>query len=258
MKIDQNTVILVTGGASGLGRAACLLFSKYKAKIVVADINKELGEVFASSLATESIFIEVDVASESSIISLIDSVIKRFGAIHVLINSAGIHSLWPIMTSEGIVAPSCEFHKVFSVNVLGLFNMSKYCAQIMMKQPILNEFNERGVIINVSSIQGIEGMKSRVIYTASKGAILGMTIPMARDLGKYGIRVVCIAPGAFDTPLQGDINEKDKKIVESEIPIGRFGKPEEFAELALEVARNSYINGVDIRVDGGIVLTAKL
>ena len=258
MKLDSNLVAIVTGGASGLGKGVCELLAAFKVKIIVADINSTLGEKFVEKLPTEAFFVKTDVSSESSIQNLIETTLKLFGAIHIVINSAGIHNLWPLVSDNGIVAPTDEFHKVFGINVLGTFNMCKYSAKQMMKQSFLNDFKERGIIINVSSIQGIEGMKSRIIYAASKGALIGMTLPMARDLGKYGIRVCCVAPGAFMTPLQGDLTEEIKNKVERQIPVARFVEPKEFADYVVGIIENSYITGVTIRIDGGMVISADL
>ena len=255
MKLDSNLVVIVTGGASGLGKGTCILLAQYHCKIVIADNNEVLGKSLLKTLKTEAIFVQFDVSSEDSIINLIKTTIKVFGKINVLINSAGIHSILPTITQQGIVASTAEYHKVFNINVLGTFNMAKHCACQMKNQPYINEiFKEKGLIINVSSIQGHEGQKSRVIYAASKGAILGMTLPMARDLGRYGIRVCCISPGAFMTPLQGDITKETIKSVEKQIPLGRFGKSEEFAEIVVFMIENSYMTGVDFRVDGGLRL----
>jgi len=258
MKLDSNLIAIVTGGASGLGQALCSLLAQCKVKLIVADINTSLAESFIKTLPTEVYFVQTDVSSESSIQTLIASTLKLFKAIHIVINCAGIHNLWPLITDDGKVAPTSEFNKVFNTNVLGTFNMTKYSAKQMIIQPFINDFKEKGVIINISSIQGIEGMKSRIIYAASKGAIIAMTLPMARDLGKYGIRVCCIAPGAFMTPMQGEMSQEVKKQDEKQIPLGRIGEAKEFADFVLGMIENSYITGVTARLDGGMIISADL
>lgn len=253
MKLE-NLVAIVTGGASGLGEAACRCLSAAKCKVVVADLNKDLGESVAKSLPTEAVFIPVDVSSEDSIRNLIEQTVVRFGGVNVVLNCAGIISATPIVSSRG-VATSAEFLKVFNINVLGTFNVSKYAAQQMMKQTPLNEEKERGVIINVASVAGFEGQRGQVIYGGSKGAIIGMTLPMARDLGKYGIRVVTIAPGVFITPMGKGLNPKIQKSLEDQTTVGRLGVPREFGDAVVSVASNSYITGTTLRIDGGIRLS---
>ena len=253
MKLE-NLVAIVTGGASGLGEGACQCLSAAGCKVVVADLNKELGEALAKSLKTESIFVQVDVSSEESIRNLIEKTVAAFGAIHIVLNCAGIINATPIVSSRG-VATSAEFLKVFNINVLGTFNVSKYAAQQIMKQPVLNEEKERGVILNVASVAGFEGQRGQVIYGGSKGAIIGMTLPMARDLGKYGIRVLTIAPGVFMTPMGKGLNPKIQKSLEDQTTLGRLGVPREFGDAVVSLARNSYMTGTTVRIDGGIRLS---
>ena len=253
MKLE-NLVAIVTGGASGLGEAACIALSEAKCKIVVADLNADLGEALVKNLKTEAIFVKCDVSCEESIKALIEKTVTRFGGIHVVVNCAGIINSTPIVSSRG-VATSAEFLKVYTINVLGSFNVSKYSAQQMMKQPILNESNERGVLINVASVAGFEGQRGQVIYGGSKGAIIGMTLPMARDLGKYGVRVVTIAPGVFMTPMGKGLNPKIQKSLEDQTTLGRLGVPREFGDAIVSLSTNSYVTGTTLRLDGGIRLS---
>ena len=253
MKLE-NLVAIVTGGASGLGEAACQCLAEAKCKVVVADLNRELGEALVKNLKTEAIFVQTDVSSEDSIKNLVDQTVSQFGGVHVVINCAGIINSTPIVSSRG-VATSAEFLKVYNINVLGTFNVSKYAAQQMMKQAPLNEEKEKGVIINVASVAGFEGQRGQVIYGGSKGAIIGMTLPMARDLGKYGIRVVTIAPGVFMTPMGKGLNPKIQKSLEDQTTLGRLGVPREFGDAIVSLARNSYVTGTTLRLDGGIRLS---
>jgi NAD(P)-dependent dehydrogenase (short-subunit alcohol dehydrogenase family) len=184
----------------------------------------------------------------------VEQTVSKFGGVNIVINCAGIINATPIVSSRG-VATSAEFLKVFNINVLGTFNVSKYAAQQMMKQPVLNEEKERGVIINVASVAGFEGQRGQVIYAGSKGAIIGMTLPMARDLGKYGIRVVTIAPGVFITPMGKGLNPKIQKSLEDQTTVGRLGVPREFGDAIVSLSRNSYVTGTTLRLDGGIRLS---
>lgn len=253
MKLE-NLVAVVTGGASGLGEATCQCLSEAKCKVVVADLNKELGEALIKTLKTEAIFVQVDVSSEESIKSLMEQTVAHFGAIHIVVNCAGIINATPIVSSRG-VASSAEFLRVFNINVVGTFNVSKYAAQQMMKQSFLNEAKEKGVIINVASVAGFEGQRGQVIYGGSKGAIIGMTLPMARDLGKYGIRVMTLAPGVFITPMGKGLNPKIQKTLEDQTALGRLGVAREFGDAVVSLVVNSYMTGTTVRLDGGIRLS---
>lgn len=246
MKVDKYLVAIVTGGASGLGAGICKKLSSLGCKVVIADINTKQGEVLSSELK-DSTFIQTDVSSEDSIKNLITKTVQKFGAIHILVNCAGVKNYKDMITTE-------EYHKVFGVNVFGTLILSKYCFLQMKTQNYLNDFKERGVIINISSIQGIEGTGPKTIYAASKGAINGMTLPMARSFGKFGVRVCSIAPGAFFTPLLDDYNEETKKNIVKETPLERFGKPEEIADFIVGIAENTYLTGVVVRLDGGMIL----
>lgn len=251
MKLD-NKVAIVTGGASGLGEATCINLSEQGCKIVIADLNEELGQKLVSTLKTEAIFVKVDVSKEESIKELIQKAVERFSVIHIIVNCAGIINTTPIYSSRGI-ATSAEFLKVYEINVLGTFNVCKYAAQQMVKQDYAEE-KERGVIINVASVAGIEGQRGQVIYGSSKGAIIGMTLPMARDLGKFGIRVCTIAPGIFITPMGKSLNPKVIKSLEDQTALGRLGNPKEFGDAVCALARNTYVTGETFRLDGGVRL----
>jgi NAD(P)-dependent dehydrogenase (short-subunit alcohol dehydrogenase family) len=252
MKVE-GLVAVFTGGASGLGRATVEAFSKKNCKVVIADLNQALGDELVKQIGDDkAIFVKTDVSNEEDAKNLINAAVNKFGSIHIVVNCAGILSAAPIITSKG-VASTDELMKVLKVNVVGTFNMSKWAAARMATQTPL-EGGERGVIINVTSVAGIEGQRGQVVYSASKGAIIGMTLPMARDLGRYGIRVVAIAPGIFHTPMGKEVHENIVKALAKSTPLGRLGDPAEFAHFTIAIAENSYLTGSTLRLDGGIRL----
>jgi len=252
MKLEGR-VAVVTGGASGLGEAAVKRFVKEGCKVVIGDLQEERGKALAQSLGDESkvIFVKTNVTDEASVQNLIDTAVKSFGGLHILVNSAGV------LTAGSIISKKCtakEYTRVFSINVLGTFNVSKAASAVMIKQEPLEGKGERGVIINVASVAGFEGQIGQTIYAGTKGAIIGMTLPMARDLGKFGVRVMTVAPGVYETPMGDQIDKKFHDKYAAEAPLGRLGNPPEFAELCVGIAANTYLTGTVIRVDGGLRL----
>jgi len=196
MKLEGQ-VALVTGGVSGIGEATVRELLSRKCKVVMADINKALGAKLASEINSEDLtFIEVDVSDEDSVKNLITKAVEKFGALHIIVNSAGVAGYTNLLKT-----PTKEWMRVFKINVLGTFLVSKYAAMQMMKQEPINDLKERGVIVNLGSINGVEAPGYLSIYGSSKGAIHGLTLPLARDLGKFGIRVVTLAPGLTMTPM---------------------------------------------------------
>jgi len=243
-------VAIITGGASGLGEAAALELSIRGAKVVIADLNKELGNKLVETIgADKAIFVETNVTQEDSVKNLIEKTISKFGAIHIVVNCAGIISSGLIYSSK---CTGDELLKVFKINVLGTFLVTKHASTHMMKQEPISEYKERGVIINVASVAGFEGQRGQTIYSATKGAIMGMTLPLARDLGKFGIRVVTLAPGVFVTPMGKGLNEAIAEGIKKTTAIGRLGEPKEFGNCVASLCMNSYITGEIIRIDGGV------
>jgi len=251
MKVE-GLVAIVTGGASGLGEAAALELSARGAKVVIADINKDLGDKVVEKIgSSQAIFIETNVTQEDAVKNLIEKTICKFGSIHIVVNCAGVLVMSLIYSSK---CTGDELMKVFKINVLGTLLVTKHASAHMMKQEPVGEFKERGVIINIASVAGIEGHQGLTIYSATKGAIIGMTLPLARDLGKFGIRVVTVAPGLFPTPISKGVNVAVGEIMKKSIPLGRLGYPKEFGNCVASLCMNSYITGEVIRVDGGIRL----
>ena len=218
MKIDKSLVAIVTGGASGLGRATVELLRSMQAQVVIADLNEDLGNELAKKLECE--FFKTNVIDEKNVQDLFKFTIEKYKRVHVIVNCAGIISAGTLIYSKGVVS-SDVMEKVLKINVIGTLNVSKYGAKIMSEQEEIN--GERGVIINVASVAGIEGQKGQVVYSASKGALIGMTLPMARDLGKYKIRVMTIAPGIFETPMGSGISQKYIELMNKNTPLGRLG-----------------------------------
>ena len=242
-------VALVTGGASGLGEATVRKLVANGYSVAILDMNSEKGTALATELKN-AIYINCNVADEKSVESAVKQTVAKFGALHVVVNSAGIVTAGILVTKKGVL-PSDLMTKVLQVNVIGTFNVCKYAAQQMMTQDIVHKNFGRGVIINVASIAGIEGQTGQTIYSASKGAIIGMTLPMARDLGRAQIRVNTLAPGVIKTPMAAALGEKVEKAIESQIPLGRLGFADEFADCAFGIINSSYVNGEVIRLDGG-------
>lgn len=242
-------VALITGGASGLGEAVARKLSKNGYSVAILDMNAERGNALAAELG-KAIFIPCNVADEKQVENAVKETVKAFGCLQVVINCAGIIHAGVLVTKKGPLA-SEAMQKVLSVNVIGTFNVCKYAAQQMMSQEVVEKNFGRGVIINVASIAGIEGQIGQTIYSASKGAIIGMCLPMARDLGRSQIRVNTVAPGVIRTPMAASMNEKVEKAIESQVAFGRLGFPEEFADCVFGIINSSYVNGEVIRMDGG-------
>lgn len=253
MKIE-NSVVLVTGGASGIGESIARHFLSKGAIVYICDMQEEKGKNLESETSSKIKFIKCDITNEVEVRSMIEEIKTQQKRLDILINSAGI--IWgELICSEKSVHKSEGFEKTLRVNVFGSFLVSKYAAKLMVDTSCpKRECN--GNIIFLASIAGMEGQRGQTAYAASKGALLGMTLPMARDLGKYKIRVNSIAPGVIETPMSSSIsgNAVMKNILDS-TPLKRFGLPSEIALTAEFVSTNDYVNGSVIRVDGGCRLS---
>jgi len=250
MELD-NKGILVTGGASGLGAACARLLSQAGAKVFIAYLNSELGTALASELGDSTIFVKTNVVEEESVQAVVQAAVDTFGGLHVLINCAGIGAAEKVLGKNG---PSslASFSKVISVNLIGMFNAIRLAAAAMStNEP--NEGGERGVIINTASVAAFDGQIGQAAYSASKGGIVSMTLPIARELARYGIRVMTIAPGIFDTPLLAGLPEPARISLGQHVPFPpRLGRPDEYAALAKHIIENEMLNGEVIRLDGAI------
>jgi NAD(P)-dependent dehydrogenase (short-subunit alcohol dehydrogenase family) len=251
-----NHTFLITGGASGLGAASARRLAALNANIVIADVNGPLGEALASELGGRAVFWLTDVTSPESAQAAIDVAVKRFGALHGLINCAGILGASRIVGREG-PHDLALFQRVIAVNLIGTFNMLRLAAAAM-SQNVPNADDERGIIISTSSVAAFEGQIGQAAYAASKGGVASLTLPAARELAKFGIRVVAIAPGAFDTAMMEAAPGAVRASLADQAAFPpRFGKPDEFAQLAQQIIENPMLNGSVIRLDGAVRLAAK-
>ena len=248
--MDLNgKVAVVTGGASGLGEATARLFAASGARVAVFDRSVEAGERVAREL--NGLFCETDVASDESVSAAVDRTREHFGSMHVAVNCAGIATAKRMLGKDGPM-PLAEFDRVIRVNLVGTFNVCRLAAAAMaLNEP--DTLGERGVLINTASVAAYEGQIGQTPYAASKAGIVGLTLPMARELTKVGIRVCAIAPGLFDTPLLRDLPENVRTELGETVPFpARLGDPAEFALLARHIVENSYLNGEVIRLDGAL------
>lgn len=246
-------VAIVTGGASGLGEATVRAYVEKGAKVSIFDMNEERANSIISELGADNvIFFNLNVADETSVADAIKATVEKFGALHICNNYAGIGSAAKTFGKDG-PHPMDAYRKVLEVNLMGTFNVSRLAAEQMAKNEPYNEHGGRGVIINTASVAAYEGQIGQVAYSASKGGIVGMTLPMARDLAPVGIRVNTIVPGLIHTPLFDSLPENVYQALESTVVNPkRLGKPEEIGHMSVFIAENEYVNGESIRLDGAI------
>src|ERR1700743_2598387 len=251
MKV-AGKVAVVTGGASGIGLAVTRAFIEKGGRVAVFDLNEKAGERTTKALGAAAIFARVNVAEEDSVAAGLGKAMTAFGAIHACINCAGVGSAHKTFGKEGPF-PLAAWTRTIAVNLTGTFNTARLCAEQIAKNEPMDASGGRGVIINISSAALCDGQIGQVAYSASKGGIVGYTLPMARDLSGIGIRVNTIAPGLIDTPLLGALPaEVLDALGKSVLYPKRVGRPEEIADMALSLIENDYMNGECIRVDGGI------
>ena len=252
----KDAVVMVTGGGSGLGAASAREFSKAGARVVLLDLPSAPAPEVLNTLEAPGIFTPADVTSEPQVLAAIASAHEKFGGIQVLINCAGIATAERILTKEG-AASLRRFTKIIEVNLIGTFNVIRLVAVAMAKNKP-NPDGERGVIINTASVAAFEGQIGQAAYSASKGGVMSMTLPIARDLASIGVRVCTIAPGTFETPMLATLPEPVRKALEANIPFPhRLGKASEYAILARHIAENPMLNGETIRLDGGLRMPPK-
>ncbi len=251
----QSVIALVTGGASGLGEACVRRFIGAGGKAVIADVNYERAEAIAKELGSAARAVKTDVTSEDDILNAIE-VAKELGGITVAVNCAGIATAERAVGKEGPLALA-KFERVIRVNLIGTFNVIRLAGAIMMEN-IPNAAGERGVIINTASVAAFDGQIGQAAYSASKGGVVGMTLPIAREFARAGIRVCTIAPGIFDTPMMAGLPEAARTSLGQQVPFPpRLGRPEEYAHLAQAIIENEMLNGEVIRLDGAIRMAPK-
>lgn len=252
----ENSVFVVTGGASGLGAATARMVVEGGGKVVVADMNAEAGETLAQELGAAATFVAADIASEAGAASVIDAATRRYGSVHVLVNCAGIAPAEKVLGRDGPHSLT-SFARVIGINLIGTFNMIRLAADAMSKAPP-NADGERGVIVSTASVAAFEGQVGQAAYAASKGGVVAMTLPIARELARHGIRVLAIAPGIMETPMMAGMSAELREALDKSVPFPpRMGKPTEFAALVRHMVENSYLNGEVVRLDGAIRMPAR-
>jgi NAD(P)-dependent dehydrogenase (short-subunit alcohol dehydrogenase family) len=246
---------LVTGGASGLGEATARLLAERGARVVIVDMNPETGEAVAKDIG--GVFAQADVTDTDQVIAAVEAA-KELGPLRAVVTAAGIGFATRTIGRDGSYESAHNldaFNKVVAVNLTGTFNTARLAATAMSQNDPVDEDGQRGAIVTVTSVAGIEGQIGQVSYSASKGGVIGMTLPMARDLAVVGIRVNCIAPGLIDTPIYGSgpgSDEFKSKLKRDVLFPDRLGKATEFASMAVELITNDYLNAELVRVDGGL------
>ncbi len=249
----EGKVAIVTGGASGLGQATVEAYVARGVKVAIFDLNEERANQLIEKLGADKVaFWKVNVADEDSVKSAVAEVVEKFGALHICNNFAGIASACKTLGKNGVF-PLDQYMPVININLVGTFNVSRFAAEQMARNEPVNSDGGRGVIINTASIAAMEGQVGQLAYSASKGGVVGMTLPMARDLASYGIRVNTIVPGLIHTPLFEALPEQAYKSLEASVCYPqRLGRPEEIAHMSVFMAENDYLNGECIRLDGAI------
>lgn len=247
----RDKAFLVSGGASGLGEATVRRLVKEGARVVIADLNQERGVELAEELGEVVRFSPTDVTQEDSVRAAVGIAVDTFGGLNGAVSCAGIGPPGKVLGREG--PHSLElFTKVIQVNLIGTFNVLRLSAEAMARNDA-DDGGERGAIVNTASVAAFEGQVGQVAYAASKGGVVGLTLPSARELARHGIRVVALAPGLFDTPLMAGLPKKARISLGEQVPFpSRLGHPDEYADLVLHVLENRMINGEVIRLDGAL------
>ena len=252
----QDQIVLVTGGASGLGCATAEMIVAAGGRVVIADINDVAGKAAAARLGGSARLVKTDVTSEQDVQQAVSTAIKAFGALTGVVNAAGIGPAARVVGRDGPM-PLDQFARVIQINLIGTFNAIRLAAAAMQNnQP--NEAGERGVIVNTASVAAYDGQIGQAAYSASKGGVVSMTLPIARELARFGIRVMTIAPGIFDTPMLAAMPEAVRESLGQQVPFpSRLGRPAEYAALVRHIFENEMLNGEVIRLDGAIRMAPK-
>jgi len=252
----KGSTFIVTGGASGLGAATVRALAAGGARVVVADLKEDDGRALAAEVGDHARFVRTDVTDEASATAAVQQAVATFGGLHGLVNCAGIVHGEKVVGREG-PHTLAGFRRAVEINLVGTFNMTRLAADAMAKG-VPNADGERGVIVNTASVAAFDGQIGQAAYSASKAAVAGMTLPIARELARFGIRVMTIAPGIFETPMMGQVPPDIAEALGRMVPFPpRLGRPPEFASLVLEIVRNVVLNGEVIRLDGAIRMAPK-
>ncbi|CAI3788417.1 putative oxidoreductase [Pseudomonas sp. MM227] len=250
----QDKVFMVSGAASGLGAATARMLARAGARLLLVDLNAEALQAQASEL--EAAFAVADITQADAAQAAVDMALHSFGELHGLVNCAGVVAGEKILGKQG--AHSLEgFSRIININLIGTFNLLRLAAEAIAKSTA-NAEGERGVIINTASVAAFDGQVGQAAYAASKGAVASMTLPAARELARYGIRVMTIAPGIFETPMMAGMSDDVRAALSADVPFPpRLGKPDEYAALVCHIIENSMLNGEVIRLDGALRMAAK-
>ncbi|MBI3209093.1 MAG: 3-hydroxyacyl-CoA dehydrogenase [Candidatus Solibacter usitatus] len=252
----QGKAALITGGGSGLGRATAQAIVERGGRVLLLDRNEVAAKAVAAELGDAAASATADVCDSAGVQAAVDACVSRFGAIHILVNCAGVGDPGRVVNKDGPM-PLERFARIIQINLIGTFNAIRLAAAKMI-QNTPDEQGERGVIINTASVAAFDGQIGQAAYSASKGGIVGMTLPLARDLARNGVRVMTIAPGLFETPLLGGLTEEIRASLGAQVPFpSRLGQPSEYAALACAIIGNSMLNGEVIRLDGALRMAPK-
>ena len=252
----SDKAFFITGAASGLGLATAQMIVDNGGFVLLADLNAAAGEQAEKHLGAPAKFVQTDVSDETSVQNAIEVALKNFGSLHGLVNCAGIGPAERVLGRQGIHSLA-SFSKVLQVNLLGTFNVLRLLAEVLQNNEP-GPSGERGVIINTASVAAFDGQIGQAAYSASKGGIVAMTLPIARELARFGIRVMTIAPGIFETPMLANLPEEAKVSLGQQVPFpARMGQPTEYAALVKHILENQMLNGEVIRLDGAIRMGMK-
>lgn len=253
----QNHTFLVTGGGSGLGAATVRLLWNSGGNVVIADIDEEAGKGVTAEIGDRALFVKTNVTDEANVQNAIAMAMEKFGSIQGVVNCAGVVLARKLLGKRG-AHDLASFNKMIQVNLLGTFNVVRLAAAAMVKNEPLADDGERGVIVNTASVAAFDGQIGQAAYAASKGGVVAMTLPLARELAERGIRVATIAPGIFNTPMMASLPEPARASLGKQVPFpSRLGQPEEYAALAKHIIENIMLNGEVIRLDGAIRLAPR-
>jgi NAD(P)-dependent dehydrogenase (short-subunit alcohol dehydrogenase family) len=251
----KNTSAVISGGASGMGAATARLLSNAGVKVALFDVNITAAKNIAAEI--QGLAVECNIVDEQSVVDAFQTVAATIGTPRICINCAGIIRSRRMVNPEGMM-PLSEFRDVIDINLIGTFNMMRVAAAHMIPLQPVGESQERGVIINTASVAAFEGQIGQTAYSASKGGIVSLTLPAARELASFGIRVMTIAPGLVDTPMFEKLSPSAKEALAASVPFPkRLARPEEYAQLALHIIENSMLNGEVIRLDGALRMQPK-
>lgn len=251
----KNCAAIVTGGASGMGAATARMLSRHGVKVALFDLNKEAGDEVAAEI--QGIAVSCDVTKAESVKAAIEEAQKHHGAARIVINCAGIVHGRRMVSQQGVM-PLEDFRRVIEINLIGSFNVMSQAAAAMIPLSTMGDSEERGVIINTASVAAFEGQIGQTAYSSSKGGIVSLTLPAARELAQFGIRVNTISPGLVDTPMFEKISPEARASLAAMVPFPkRLARPEEYAMLAMQIIENPMLNGEVIRLDGALRMQPK-